>query len=181
MKSRNKHHSMNVRAEILKEHSKKQTMKIVHFVGNDKKKFSGLMTLFLGNEYRITQRSAWAVSYCVKAFPSLILPYIEKMIRNTAKQNLHVAVKRNTVKILEDIAIPEKFTGLCADMCFSLLASKTETLAVKVYSMSVLAKICKKEPGLKNELKLIVEEQLPYSTAGFRTRAKRVFSELEKI
>lgn len=170
---------MNLREEILKEHSKQQTMRIVRHVGSDKKRFADVMKLFLGNEYRVTQRIAWVVSYCGRAHPQLILPYLEKMILNLKKSGQHDAVKRNTVKVLEEIDIPERLTGLCAETCFNLLASKTEPLAVRCYSMGVLAKICNKEPELKNELKLVVQEQLPYSTAGFRARARRVFAELK--
>ena len=50
---------MNLRKEILKEHSKKQCEKNVAWIGNDKKRFNELFYLFLNGEYRITQRSAW--------------------------------------------------------------------------------------------------------------------------
>ena len=156
-------------------------MKIVRYVRADKKRFAELMKLFLGNEYRITQRSAWAVSYCVEEHHELITPYLKKMILNLKQPNLHDAVKRNTVKVLQDINIPKNLLGLSAEVCFTLLSSKTEPLAVKCYSISVLAKICKQEPDLKNELKLLIEEQLPYSTAGFKARARKVFKELEKL
>ena len=172
---------MNLYAEILKEHSKNQTMKTVRYVGTNKKRFSELMKLFFGNEYRVTQRSAWAVSYCVLKHHELIKPYLKKMILNLKQPNLHDAVKRNTVKILQDINIPKNLIGLSAEACFNLLSSKTEPLAVKCYSISVLAKICKQEPDLKNELTLLIEKQLPYSTAGFRARARKVFKELEKL
>ncbi len=37
---------MNLRSEILKEHSKKQTDKIVRYIGTDQKKFDELVELF---------------------------------------------------------------------------------------------------------------------------------------
>ena len=60
---------MNLRDEILKEHSKPQCNKIVQWVGDSQKRFDGLFNLFLNDEYRVTQRAAWPLSYCVIAHP----------------------------------------------------------------------------------------------------------------
>ena len=48
---------MNLRSEILAEHSKAQTNKIIEWVGNSQQRFDELINLFLGDEYRITQRA----------------------------------------------------------------------------------------------------------------------------
>ncbi|HKR03372.1 MAG TPA: hypothetical protein VJY62_01950 [Bacteroidia bacterium] len=170
---------MNLRSAILKEHSKAQTMKIVKFIGNDAKKFKDLMDLFFNDEYRVVQRSAWAVNMCAENHPELIKPYLEKMIDYLQKP-VHDAVRRNTVRILQFIDIPKNLTGKVASVCFDLLQSKKEPVAVKVFSMTVLAKICTGATELKNELRLIIEQQLPYSTAGFQSRAKRILKEIEK-
>jgi hypothetical protein len=167
---------MNIREEILKEHSRRQTNKIVKFIGNDVKKFKKLMHLFFNDEYRVVQRSAWVVNNCAEDHPELIKPYLEKMIDYLQKL-VHDAVRRNTVRIFQFIDIPEKLTGKVASVCFDLLQSKNEPVAVKVFSMTVLSKLCKKEPGLMNELRLVIEAQFPYSTAGFKSRAKKVLKE----
>ncbi|MEO5572254.1 MAG: hypothetical protein ABIT08_10200 [Bacteroidia bacterium] len=170
---------MNIREEILKEHSKKQTNKIVKFIGNDSKKFKELMHLFFNDEYRVVQRAAWIVNNCAEDYPELIKPYLEKMIDYLQKP-VHDAVRRNTVRILQFIDIPKRLNGKAASVCFDLLQSKDEPVGVKVFSMSVLGNLCKTEPGLKNELRLVIEEQLPYSTAGFLSRAKKILKRLDK-
>jgi hypothetical protein len=45
--------------------------------------------------------------------------------------------------------------------------------------MSVLGDIAKKEPALEKELKLIIEEQFPYGSAGFRSRAKKILKSMK--
>ncbi|HMK05536.1 MAG TPA: hypothetical protein VK489_15150 [Ferruginibacter sp.] len=70
--------------------------------------------------------------------------------------------------------IPEKYHGEIMDICFKYLESPTEALAVKVFSMSVLGKLAKKYPEIMQELKLLIEDQLPRQTAGFRSRAKKI-------
>jgi len=51
---------------LREEHSKKQTDRIVSYIGADKERFAILIQLFFKGEYRITQRAAWPLSYCVR-------------------------------------------------------------------------------------------------------------------
>jgi hypothetical protein len=170
---------VNLREEILKEHSKRQTMKIVRYIDNNQNRFDELVHLFLDKEYRVTQRAAWALSYCTKAHPNLIAKHLPKIILNL-KRPVHVAVKRNTVRFLQFIEIPKPLEGSVVDICFSFLNSKDEPIAVKAFSMTVLANICKNHPDLKKELQLSIEEMLPYASTGIRTRAKKVLKTLEE-
>jgi hypothetical protein len=81
---------------------------------------------------------------------------------------------------MQDLEIPEKFHGEIMDICFRFLESPTEALAVKVFSMSVLGNLAALYPDIKPELKLVIEEQLPHQTAGFKSRAKKVLKMLKK-
>lgn len=171
---------MNIREALLEEHSKQQTIKIVNYIGSDSDRFAELLKLFLGNEYRVTQRASWAVSYCAEEHPQLVKPYLSKLVKNLEKPGLHDAVKRNTLKMLETIAVPRSLQGQVADLCFKFLLSQ-EPVAMKAYSMTILLNICKEEPDLKNELRLIIEDTMMLGSAGLKARGKRVLKELEKI
>lgn len=165
---------MNLEAETLREHSKRQTVKIARWVGSDKKRFDQLMALFLKGEYRVTQRSAWIVNTCAENHPELIRPHLGKMIKRMQEPGVHVAVKRNVIRILQFIETPDKLLGAVATVCFDYLASPEEPIAVKVFSMTVLANIAQKEPDLKNELRLVIEQQLSHGSMGFCSRARKV-------
>ena len=52
-------------------------------------------------------------------------------------------------------------------------------MAVRVFSMSVLARIAHDQPELKNELKIMIEDQLPFGSAAFLARARKVLKQLE--
>ena len=172
---------MNLRNEILKEHSKAQCNKIVNWVGSSQQRFDELFHLFLNDEYRVVQRSAWPMSYCVDAHPALISKHWKELILNLKKTNLHDAVKRNSIRLMQDIELPETYHGEIMDMCFTYLESPKESLAVKIFSMSVLANLAKHYPEIKPELKLIIEDQQPHQSAGFKSRAKMVLKELDKL
>lgn len=169
---------MNLGKEILKEHSKKQRDRIVAFIGNDKRRFSILVSVFLSGPYRITQRASWPLSTVVEHHPKLLKPHLKKIIINLKKPGLHVAAKRNTIRLLQFIEIPKSLQGMVADLCFSFLQNPQEAIAVKVFSMTVLAQIAKKQPGLKNELSIIMEDQLPFAGPAYRSRARKILREL---
>ena len=169
---------MNLREEILKEHSKVQCNKIVKWVGSDQQRFDELFYLFQHDVYRVVQRSAWPVSYCVTAYPKLIEKHWTEVITNLAKPNLPDAVKRNTIRFFQGIEIPKKYHGDILNICFSYLESPTESLAVKVFSMSVLGNLAKYYPEIIPELKLMIEDQVPHQTIGFRTRARKVLKQI---
>jgi hypothetical protein len=171
---------VKLREEILKEHSKAQCIKIVKWVGSNQQRFDELFGLFTNDEYRVVQRAGWPLSYCVIDHPSFISKHWKALISNLKKPNLHNAVKRNSIRLMQDLDIPEKFHGEVMDICFKFLESPTEALAVKVFSMSVLGNIAMKYPDIRQELKLVIEDQLPHQTSGFKSRAKKVLIMIAK-
>jgi hypothetical protein len=168
---------MDLEAEILKEHSKHNTVRLAKWVGADKKRFKQLMELFLNGEYRVTQRSAWIVRHCAERHPQLIEPFLEPMLKRMMEPDVHDAVKRNVIGILQEIEIPKKLWGRVAQACFDFLESNAP-IAVRVFSMTVLANIAKHEPDLKHELRLIIEQRMPWEGAAFQSRGKKVLKQL---
>lgn len=172
---------MNIKEVLLKEHSKLNTMQLVNYIGNDKKLFMELMELFLNGEYKVTQRAAWVVSYASIAYPHLIKPYMRKLIDKLKEPKIHDAVKRNIVKIWESIDIPEEVSGEVYDICFGYLRSIDEPIAVKAFSITIVGKIAKQYPELKQELKPTIEDMMPFGTAAIVVRGKKLLKELQKV
>jgi hypothetical protein len=172
---------MDLESEILQESSKRQCVRIATWIGTDKRRFKELMDLFLKGEYRITQRAVWIIKHCADEHAELVMPYIGSMIDRMVEANVHDAVKRNVVRILQEIEIPRRLAGKVATVCFEWLASAKEPVAVKVFSMSVLANIAKQEPDLKNEIRILIDQQMPMGSAGFKSRGKKVLRQLGKI
>lgn len=169
---------MNLADEILREHSRAQASRIAAWVGNDRGRFRRLMALFLKGDYRITQRAAWPVGLCAERHPALIRPWLRRMVERMQEPGTHDAVRRNVVRILQFTDIPQSLVGPLANICFTYLSSADQPIAVKVFSMTVLGRIAAKEPDLVRELRLVIEQQLPYGSAGFRARARMVLKSL---
>jgi hypothetical protein len=163
---------MQLREQILLEHTKANCDTIVQWVGGSQQRFDELFALFLTDVYRVSQRAAWPLSYCVEAHPEFIKKNFGKLIKNLQHPGLHDAVKRNTVRLLQYVAIPKKHQGTVMDICFGYVASPIEAVAVKAFSLTVLGNLAKQYPDIIPEIKLLIEAQLPHQTPAFRSRAK---------
>jgi len=170
---------VDIRAAILEEHSKAQSTLIANYIGDDKKRFKTLVQLFLHDEYRVVQRAAWIISLVAEKHPELVASHLPAFAARMQEPGLPVAVKRNVVRILQHIAIPESLEAPVMNACFEFLADPKETVAVRCFSMTVLGNLARKYPEIKQELVSIVEDQLEQgATAGFRARAKAVLRAL---
>jgi len=165
---------MELKREILKEHSKRQTDKIIRWIGSDQKKFDALVNLFLKGEYRVTQRAGWPLSYLVIQYPTLVRKHLKKLLLNLETPGLHNAVIRNTFRLLQFVEIPSSLQGLAAETAFKFLNDKSQPVAVHVFAMTVLGNMCRKYPELKNELIPVIQERMPYASAGFVSRAGKI-------
>lgn len=165
---------MNIRQALQAEHSKAQTMKIVAYIGADEKRFAELMKIFFAGEYRLTQRAAWSMNYCAEAQPNLIQPYLPELLDCLSRKDVHDAVKRNIVRLLQFIDIPKKFHAKVYSLCVDLVDNPNEPIAVRVFAMTAAARIAKSKPALMSELQLIVHQHMPHTTAAFQSRARKI-------
>ncbi|MEI9921562.1 MAG: hypothetical protein WDO14_22645 [Bacteroidota bacterium] len=171
---------MNLVAELGKKHSLATKNKIIRYVGTNTKRFDDLVKIFLGDTYRLTQWAGWPLSDIVKKHPELIRPYLKPVLKTIDRPGMHVAVKRNVMRLLQFIDIPPNVRGLAFDKAFKLFTDTSEPVAVRVFSMTVMTDIALKEPGLKNEVIVAIEEQLPFGSAGYKSRAAKLLKALRK-
>ncbi len=165
---------MKLREQIIKEHSKANCATIVKWVGNSQQRFDELFALFLNDEYRVVQRAAWPMSYCVEAHPVFIRKHFSNLLKNLRKPGIHDAVKRNTMRLLQEMPIPPKFQGDLMNTCFDYILSPTEKAAVKAFSLTILGNLSKQYPEIIPEIKTIIEDRWDQETAAFRSRAKKL-------
>lgn len=171
---------MDIREEALKEHSKKQTEKIAAWIGNDTKRFQQYLKLFLFDEYRVVQRLSWVLSIVAEEHPEMVTKSLPKIIKRLDDDNIHVAVKRNVIRILQFLPIPEKCEVKVLDHCLKYIADPNETVAVRCFAMTVAAKLAAQYPELISEVEQTIKLLIKDSTPGLRSRAKNVLNALGK-
>ena len=169
---------MKLRDQILKEHSKANCNAIVQWIGDSQPRFDQLFDLFLNDEYRVVQRAAWPLSYAAIAHPKFIQKHFSRLLKNLQKSKLHNSVKRNTIRLLQHIPIPERFQGQVMNVCFEYINYPDEAVAVKAFALTVLDNLSKQYPEIKKELKTIIENRWDYESAAFHSRAKKILQKL---
>lgn len=146
----------------------------------DPSRMDELMDCFFDKDLRLCQRASWPVGMLADRIPNLLIPYLEKMLVNLDTPH-HDAIIRNTFRALQNMAIPEEVEGLAFEKAFDFLLNPANAVAIRVFAMTVCGNIALKYPELKQELIPVIEEQFPYGSAGFKSRAKRVLKSLSKV
>lgn len=165
---------MDLKNAILEKHSKAQTDKIVRYVGHDPKKFDALMKVFLEGDKLVQQRAGWPLSYCAQDNPTLALPHLGKLLKLLKRSDVHNAVTRNIVRMLQDVTIPKRYQGQVMNICFDFIASPEQPAAIKAFSLTILEHLAASYPDIIPELKLIIEERWPHETPAFHSRARKL-------
>jgi hypothetical protein len=165
---------MNIKESLLAEHSKSQCARIVRYIGRDKRRFAALMRLFFHGEYRVTQRAAWPMSYCALKHPSLVKPYYKRLLDNLEKEGMHDSVRRNTVRLLQEIDLPKAYHGRLMNICFQFIQSPDTATAIRAFSLRILEKFLRAYPEILPELTLIILDRWDQESAAFHSRAKKI-------
>lgn len=170
---------MDLKQQLLKEHSKANAVRITDWIGADAGRFGQLMQLFLHGEYREVQRASQIISFVGDRHPALLAPHMTEMVQHMQQPEQPVAVKRNVVRVLQHLDIPEPLHGDVMNACFDLLTDVKETIAVRAFSMTVLARLATCYPDIKPELRTLIEDGLEQDPSpGFKSRAQKVLAGL---
>ena len=170
---------MNLREEILKDRTKENMIRLAGILSEDKQLIEHLLKLISNeNQESPAIRLAWLFQHLDDLFPKCVLPYQKDILVILNKGNRFDGVKRALVRALSNQKLKEEELGLAAEICFNYLSSQEESVAVKVHAMTVLLQIVQRVPELKDELIFSLEEQFPYQSAGFKSRAKKILKKL---
>jgi len=171
---------MNIREELLKQqiHFKKHALAITEFALSSDENIKELMACFLSKDIRVAQRAAWSVNWAAQKRPDIIEPYMGVLVSQLNKTDVHDAVIRNSLRILEELTIPEEFHGEVMNACFTFLQKRETAIAIKAFALTVLFNLSKIYPDIKNELRFIIEENIDYETAAYKSRGKKILARL---
>jgi 8-oxo-dGTP diphosphatase len=142
--------------------------------------FDKLIEYSFSDDKRLAFRSSWTLTKACDKYPELIYPHLD-MITCALGRLDNESTMRSFLRIisLSDLEkISEKYHGILADHCFSLLRSGFSSIAVKAYSMEILYKLVLKYPELRNELTATINMLQPEGSAGILARGRQVLKKL---
>lgn len=152
---------------------------LIDYVGDNKNHFKSLINMYVAGPLRITQRLAAPLTAIATRRPALLTPHYTSLIKGLNDATTSTAFKRNTIKMFQFVPVPQSKRGHILDICFRFLHDKKETIAVKVFAMSVAELLTRDSNELRRELQIVIEDQLPYSGPAFRSRAAKVLRKLK--
>ncbi len=151
---------------------------IVKKVRNNPNQMTELMDCFFSDDYRLCQNASWPMTIIGEKKPKLILPYVEEML-GVLRRPVHNSVKRNVIRLLQVIDIPEEYDGIVYELCFNYINDTKEMTAVRTFSITVLCNIVMKYPELKGEVISLIELHRANSSAAFKARVRKELKRLE--
>lgn len=172
---------MDYRKRLEYGNSKAVWGKIINHVGSDKERLSELMTIFFNADAVIIKRVSQVVGVIGEKQPILIQPYLPTLTDMLSTTSFD-AVKRNILRLFQFATIPEELEGKLFDMTLTFLKSNEEALAIRVFSMTTLRKICEKYPELSQEVIPTLEIILDENKAGsIQSRGSRELKKLRSL
>lgn len=164
---------------IAQSHSDYVNAELLNFIDNNEAHFEILMGFFFDDYWLHNQRSSWVISPLLAKHPALIEPYIEKIIAHLEIAK-HDSFARNTMRLFQEIEIPENYHAKLYDYCIRQISDIKQAVAIKVFAMTVCYQIARPYPELLKELKMAIETQFPHEKPGFKSRSRKTLALINK-
>jgi hypothetical protein len=155
---------------------KKEAELVAHRIAEEPEYVNQLWEIAISNE-KHSWRATWLMDKVYLINQDLIRPYLPQII-DMIPDLEDESKQRQLLKLISMEPLPKNISGSFINKCFDLLIASTTAVAVKVHAMQILFNFTQTEPDLKNELALIIEEQMENGTAGFCSRGKKLLKKL---
>lgn len=173
---------MSVSLEDRLSDSSKYTIDLVSKeVGGDEKQFADLLELAYLQKPSVSARAGRAAYQVAMNHPWIFDKHKNKLI-NTLPTLDNESVQFVLAKILVDAPLTndEDSLGILMDYCFENATAVKTKIALKAYCYYILYNISEVVPEIKPELKMVIEEQLPFASAGIKSISYKLLKKLNK-
>lgn len=166
---------MNLKAQLLREHSARQTAMLTDYVCFRRSHFEELLAVFFHGTPREKQLAADVLAMASPQRAAWLLPHLEALLAAAQPAaGHHPAVRRAVAKALQFVAVPEEWQALAFDTCLGMLASPAEPVAIRAYALSAATRLALPYPELAAEVLSAAERALATTdSAALRSRAAR--------
>jgi hypothetical protein len=174
---------MDIRAELLREHSARQTKRLTQYACSHPSCFAALLKVFWYGTPRERQLAADVLGWVGEQRPKWLVPHVPGLLAAVdAGAEHHPAVRRCVARVLQFVAVPEEWQAPAFDTCMRLLLAPAEPVAVKVYALSAAARLATPYPELAAEVVAAAETLLATTqSSALHGRAGRELPKLRNI
>lgn len=147
-------------------------------VGASGKYFADLIDIALHEDDPLAWRAAWILDGSDEQFPGLAEDFVASIVKALPGIKSKGTI-RSLLRLLCRYDIGEDEQGILIDLCFKYLVSELYPVAVKVHAMQIVYNHALIYPELKEELILVIEDQVGNNTVGFKSRGVRLIKKLK--
>lgn len=144
----------------------------------DPELFDELMRRFLSDRPG-AWRAGWVADSINDLGSPLILPYLPRLADHLLEWE-RSSCRRHALRILARNSLDAELLFSLFDPCLEILHRAEEPVAVKVHAMQLLHDAAIAEPGLREEVMLAIETQMPVGSKGFCARGRKLIASLRK-
>ncbi|MBD2766716.1 hypothetical protein IC235_02280 [Hymenobacter sp. BT664] len=157
---------MDIQAELLREHSARQTRRLTDYACSHPRCFAALLKVFWYGTTRERQLAADVLGWVGERRPQWLVPHLAGLLAATqAGAEQHPAVRRGVARALQFVTVPEEWQAAAFDTCLDLLLAPAEPVAVKVYALTAAARLAAPYPELAAEVVEATEKALSASSS----------------
>jgi len=139
------------------------------------------MNFYLSENELLMNRAAWVVNNILDQVPTLIQPFVSVILNRLQYGTLKTdTFLRNTFRVLSRVSIAEEHREQAIDLAFHYFTDKNRPVAIRAHCMRLLGDTLIYYPEIAAELILMIEDELPYGTSGFKNRGQRTINHLKK-
>ena len=170
----------DLRFFIEEEISKKRAVILAQNTTEPEVLAAALWEFVLLNENPISWRATWFLEHLGAENKAFVRPYLDAIVEQFPKFK-YDGQRRSSLKILLMFPITNFDYAKMLNYCFDLILSNEAPVAVRMFSMTMLLEIVKREPELKSELKESLEFIIPHAQKGLLSAARKTLRALEKV
>ncbi len=159
------------------EHSKRQKDVITNEILQGNIPIKEIVEVVKSNDGIYAQRGAYVITGIHDDNPGHLKPFLQDLWESIQPKS-HNAIPRAIYRLFASIDLPEELEGEVFEVGTKTFMSKKTPIAIKAHIMIILTNIALKYPELKDEVVFLIKEQLPGSSAGYRSTAKRELKRL---
>lgn len=171
---------ISIATKILSDRSKENVLHIADWACRSESNAKQLVDCVMDENRRLSELASWCFSWAARQRPERFQPYLHLVLGQLSNEAAHNAVRRNILRVLEEIDIPEPLHGEVMNACFGFVEEAATEVAIQAGALTVLHKLSHSYPEIRPELVTIIHAKLPYATASIKARANRILKQINR-
>jgi len=168
-----------LKERLLVRPSKQEVLELVEEIINNPKMVKELVDCCFIHKKKVDQMAAWTLGHLAQRDGKLIQKYFPRIV-TLLEKDIHPGVKRDILRIFEDVPIPKKIEGYLYDKCLGFIINTKLPIAVSAFGITVATKIAMNYPELKEELLYVLQSMEGYGSVAYTYRRGKSMKLLSK-